>query len=37
MAIYGQIAHLPIIFQLGNKLISNIDNIISNKNLLFQN
>lgn len=36
MAIYNQIATLPIIFQIGNDLIKDIEKIILNKNLYFQ-
>lgn len=35
MAIYSQIASLPIIFQLGSNIIPNVEEIISSKNLLF--
>jgi len=36
MAIYNQIAELPIIFQIGNNIIKDLDNIISSKNLVFR-
>lgn len=35
MAIYNQIAALPIIFQIGNNIIKEISNIISAKNVVF--
>lgn len=35
MAIYNQIASLPIIFQIGNNIVNDLENIISSKNLLF--
>lgn len=35
MAIYNQIASLPIIFQLGNNIIKDISSIIAAKNLIF--
>jgi glycerol-1-phosphate dehydrogenase [NAD(P)+] len=35
MAIYNQIASLPIIFQIGNNIVYDLEEIISSKNLLF--
>lgn len=37
MSIYTQIAYLPIIFQVGNDNITNIDKILKSKNFLFNN
>lgn len=35
MAIYNQIASLPIIFQIGNNIVHDLEHIISSKNLIF--
>lgn len=35
MAIYNQIAVLPIIFQIGNDIIKDLSNIVATKNLIF--